>query len=235
MRPLASSCPALPGALPVRRFLSHAQASAALVASVAADLDRAVARHGAASLAVPGGGTPGDFLSLLGYRTLDWPRIHITLTDERWVPASHERSNAGLLTRTLGRHERPYRWFPLWRPDLSPDAAAEIFERESASLPWPLDVVVLGMGDDGHVASLFPGDPAGFDAPAARRFVAVRGPGDEPRISLTAAALAQARAAYLLIRGQDKEAVLNAALGGDLPVARLLAARQGSLIVYSSA
>jgi 6-phosphogluconolactonase len=227
-RPAAQPAPSL------RQFVSHQQACAALAARVAADLDLAVARRGVASLAVPGGTTPGEFLLLLGYRDLPWPAIQVTLTDERWVPPTHERSNAALVSRTLGRNARPYRWFPLWRAGSTADTAVPGIERESSDLAWPLDVVVLGMGDDGHVASLFPGDEAGFAPAGSSRFAAVSGPGKESRVSLTASAIAQARSVYVLIRGGDKRAVLRAASGSDLPIARVLAARQGELVVYAS-
>lgn len=233
MIPLSTRAAAQP-APSLRQFVSHEQACSALVARVAADLDLAVGRRGVASLAVPGGTTPAEFLVLLGYRDLAWPAIQVTLTDERWVPPTHERSNAALVSRTLGQNGRPYRWFPLWRSGSTADIAARDVERESADLAWPLDVVVLGMGDDGHVASLFPGDESGFEAAGSSRFAAVRGPGNEPRISLTASAIAQARAVYVLIRGGDKQAVLRAASGSDLPIARVLAARQGGLFVYAS-
>ena len=227
-RPVAQPAPSL------RQFVSHQQACSALVAQVAADLDLAVARRGVASLAVPGGTTPAEFLLLLGYRDLAWPAIQVTLTDERWVPPTHERSNAALVSRTLGRNGRPYRWFPLWRTDSTADVAVSDIERAASELAWPLDVVVLGMGEDGHVASLFPGDDAGFAPAGSSRFAAVRGPGDESRVSLTANAITQARSVYLLIRGDDKRAVLRAASGSDLPIARVLAARQGELVVYAS-
>jgi 6-phosphogluconolactonase len=96
---------------------------------------------------------------------------------------------------------------------------------------WPLDVVVMGMGEDGHVASLFPGDETGF-APRARRFVAITGPGDEPRVSLSAQSLVRARKAYLLFRGAAKLATLSNALRGSLPVARVLDARRAKVHVF---
>lgn len=217
----------------VRRFETHADASVALADEVAATLHDAVNRRGHASLAVPGGTTPGEFLGALGARPLDWPRVTVLLTDERWVAPDHPRSNTALVDRTLGRRGRPYRWFPLWRAGVAPREAVALLEAEAGAVPWPLDVAVLGMGDDGHVASLFPGDETGFAAPGLR-FVAVRGPGDEARVSLSAAVLEQARHVYVLLRGAAKRGVLQRALGSELPIARLVAARDGRLHVFAS-
>jgi 6-phosphogluconolactonase len=219
--------------LPVHRFDSHAAASAALAGRVAAVLSDAVNLRGAASLAVPGGTTPGEFLTSLGQQPVDWPHVTVLLTDERWVAPDHPRSNTALVERTLGARGRPYRWYPLWREGVAPRDVTALLEADADLLPWPLDAVVLGMGDDGHVASLFPGDETGF-ADASARFVAALGPGAEPRVSLSAAVLAQARETYLLLRDAAKLDVLERALGGDLPVARLIAARQGRVHVYAS-
>ena len=219
--------------LPVHRFDSHAAASAALADRVAAVLSDAVNLRGAASLAVPGGTTPGEFLTALGQQPVDWPHVTVLLTDERWVAPDHPRSNTALVDRTLGARGRPYRWYPLWREGVAPREVTALLEADANAVPWPLDAAVLGMGDDGHVASLFPGDETGF-ADASARFVAVLGPGAEPRVSLSAAVLAQARETYLLLRGAAKLDVLERALGGDLPVARLIAARQGRVHVYAS-
>ena len=221
-------------ALAVLSFVSPQQAAAALAARVASDLEQAVARRGKASLAIPGGTTPEPFLRLLGYRNLDWRRIGVTLTDERWVPEENSRSNARLVAATLGGHQRPYRWFPLYRAGTTADKAAARVEHESGSLGWPLDVVVLGMGEDGHVASLFPGSEAGFEAAGPRRFVAVQGPGGEARISLTLTALREARSLYLLFHGSRKLAVLQNAAQERLPVARVLAARRDRTLALTS-
>jgi 6-phosphogluconolactonase len=205
----------------LHRFGSLAQASAALAAFVVAELEAAIAARGEASLALPGGASPRELLRLLGYRSLDWRHVHLTLTDERWVAPDHARSNAGQVERLMPRGVRGARWFPLWRPGLSPAAGVELIESQSAALPWPLDVIVLGMGEDGHVASLFPGDPSGYPA-QDRRFVAVTGPGGEPRVSLTAGAIAAARKVCLLVGGQRKLDVLAGAGARDLPVWRVL-------------
>ena len=217
----------------VQVFDTHAQASAALAGEVALVLQDAVSQRGEASLAVPGGTTPAEFLGSLGAQSLDWQRVTVLLTDERWVAPDHPRSNTALVDRTLGAHGRRYRWYPLWRDGITPDDATAMLEAGANAVTFPLDVVVLGMGDDGHVASLFPGDATGF-ADASSRFVAVRGPGDEPRVSLSAAVLAQAREVYLLLRGAAKLEVLRRALGGELPVARLVAARTGRVHVFAS-
>jgi len=217
----------------LRRFDTHEAASAALASSVAADLRDALDRRGVASLAVPGGTTPGEFLDALGSQSVDWPRVTVLLTDERWVAPGHARSNTTLVERTLGLHGRRYRWYPLWRDGVAPDEAVALLEAGVREEALPLDVAVLGMGDDGHVASLFPGDETGYADPSSH-FVAVRGPGDEPRVSLSAAALAGARSVYLLLRGSARLGVLRRALGGELPVARLVAARRGHVTVFAS-
>lgn len=217
----------------VHRFDSHAAASVALAGRVAAALTDAVKLRGTASLAVPGGTTPGEFLAALGEQPVDWSRVTVLLTDERWVAPDQPRSNTALVARTLGARGRPYRWYPLWREGVAPHEATALLEADAGTVPWPLDVAVLGMGDDGHVASLFPGDETGY-ADATSRFVAVLGPGAEPRVSLSAAVLEHARETYLLLRGVAKLKVLERALAGDLPVARLVAARHGRVHVYAS-
>lgn len=217
----------------VHQFDSHAAASAALAGRVARALRDAVSLRAEASLAVPGGTTPGEFLTMLAGQPVDWSHVTVLLTDERWVAPDHPRSNTALVDRTLGAQGRTYRWYPLWREGIAAEDATATLEAGSSVVTWPLDIVVLGMGDDGHVASLFPGDETGFEG-SSSRFVAVRGPHGEPRVSLSAAVLAQARETYLLLRGAAKLAVLERALGGDLPVARLVKARDGHVHVYAS-
>jgi 6-phosphogluconolactonase len=218
----------------VLRFVSARQAAAALTARVVADLETALMLRGRASLAVPGGTTPGPFLTLLGYRSLDWRRIVVTLTDERWVPADHERSNARLVERTLGAAGRPYQWRPLFRQHQMPSEAAWQLDHDPTLHCWPLDVVVLGMGEDGHVASLFPGCSEWQQASGSRRFVAVTDAEGRPRISLSMSTIREAGSLYVLFSGEPKCAVLERAEADNLPVAQALRDRGQPAVVVTS-
>lgn len=187
----------------------------ALAARVAEELRAALAARGRATLAVPGGTTPRAFLSALGAMALDWDDVAVTLTDERWVPASSARSNARLLGETLFAGPAAAALFvPLRGDGPEPGDGLSALHRSLAQNLLPLDVAVLGMGADGHTASLFPDadhlDTAlADDAPPA---LTIRAPGaSEPRITLTAPVLCAARR-FLLIAGADKAAGLSAAL-----------------------
>lgn len=218
----------------LHRFVSARQAAAALTARVVADLEAAMTLRGRASLAVPGGTTPGPFLTLLGSRSLDWRRVVVTLTDERWVPATHERSNARLIESTLGAGGRPYQWRPLFREDRTPLEAARELDHDPGLPCWPLDVAVLGMGEDGHVASLFPGCRDWQDVSGSKRFVAVTDPEGRARISLSLTAIQEARSLYILFSGEPKSAVLERAESDHLPVAQALKARGRPAVVMTS-
>jgi 6-phosphogluconolactonase len=203
--------------------------AAALADAVAADLQAALDAKGRATLAVPGGTTPGPFLTALGGKPLDWERIAVTLTDERWVPVSSERSNQRLLAATLFRGAAAGAEFvPLYGATAEPADAMGAICTALERIALPLDVVVLGMGEDMHTASLFPGadklaQALADDAPAA---MALRAPGaEEARVTLTAPVLKKAGKAYLLIQGAAKRAALEKAAGAklaDAPVRAVL-------------
>lgn len=200
----------------------------ALARQVASDLRAALNRRDRAVLAVPGGTTPAGLFDLLGGQELDWARVTILPTDERWVPEDDPRANARLIRgRLMTEGAAAATYLPLWTAAATPDDTAWAVE-EAVAAVLPIDVLVLGMGADGHVASLFPGGDrlAEALAPEAPPVLAMQAPGaPEPRITLTLPVLRGAFAVHLLIAGADKRAALQAARGAEpatMPVAALL-------------
>jgi len=192
-------------------------ATAALARAIVERLRAALAERGAASLVVSGGRSPIPLFERLANTDLDWSRVWITLADERWVPVDHADSNQGLLRRHLLIGHAAAARFVALKSD-HPTPAAALADRGSAlaAIPRPFDVVVLGMGEDGHTASLFPG-AAGLDAamdPDGRAVLAAIDPpayAPHPRITLTLAALLDSRAVMLAISGAAKQAIYEQA------------------------
>lgn len=195
---------------------SRAALVEALAGEVAALLRAAITARRRATLAVPGGTTPGPFLMRLGQADLDWEQVGVTLTDERWVPVSDPRSNQRLLAETLFAGPAAAAEFvPLYGATAEPETALPAIAASLRRIVLPLDVCVLGMGEDMHTASLFPG-AQGLEAALASNappVMAIRAPGiEERRISLTVPALTGAGQVFLLIQGAAKRAALERAL-----------------------
>jgi 6-phosphogluconolactonase len=213
-----------------------AQLAQALAAFVAERLRAGLAERGRALLIVSGGSTPVPFFEALAAQPLDWPHVTVTLADERGLPPDHADSNERLVRAHLLRGPAAQaHWVPLFDGQARPDDAVPALERRLATLPWPADVVVLGMGGDGHTASLFPHSPElaeVLDAAQSPRCVAVGVPQPPnvpvPRISLTPRALLNTRLLVLHITGQAKLDLLARAQAegpvADLPIR--LAVRQ---------
>lgn len=203
-------------------FPDSAALAESLATTVANDLRTAIAARGRASLALSGGNTPKRFLQALSLQPLPWRDVVATLVDERWVPESNERSNARLLRgNLLHAAAAEARFLPLYRDTPGPEQALAGIERDLAALPSPFDALVLGMGEDGHTASFFPGGDRlaeALDPAATAKVLPMRAPGaGEPRITLTLPTLLAARHLYLHIEGTGKQRVLESAVSGTGP------------------
>ncbi|MFB9868327.1 6-phosphogluconolactonase [Vreelandella sulfidaeris] len=171
-----------------------------------------------ALLVVSGGSTPVPFFKALAAKPLAWERIDITLADERWVGEESSDSNAKLVREHLLQGSASAANFiPLTCDASTPEEGVEEVTRNAATLAWPASVVILGMGGDGHTASLFPdSQELGLALATDELLVAVRTPSQpQPRITFSADRLHQARRHFLHITGDDKRAVLAKALAGD--------------------
>lgn len=200
-----------------RTFPSGTLLAAALADSVARDLRLALVERGEALLAVSGGTTPRAFFNVLAQRMLAWERVTVTLVDERWVPESHARSNARLVRETLLQGKaREARFVPLYAASDTPEHAVPEVSARVARLPLPFDAVVLGMGEDGHIASLFGAAPRFNEAVDPQTSALVlpmcAAGGNEARITMSLRTLLHTRALYLHIEGAGKRATLMSAL-----------------------
>ena len=214
----------------------------ALAERVADQLRSALDQRGHAVLAVSGGNTPKDFFDRLAREKLDWAKVQVTLVDERWVPDSDARSNARLVKTHLLQHAAASaQLVQLYTGDPSPEAGLATAEARIAALPRPFDAVVLGMGEDGHTASFFPGGnhlAEALDLHGHARVVPMQASdAGEPRITLTLPTLLDTRALYLLVSGEKKRDVLaDARLGlgaaRDYPVRAVLTQQRVPVAVY---
>jgi 6-phosphogluconolactonase len=145
-------------------------------------------------------------------RALPWNKVTVTLTDERWVPPTHNDSNEALVWRYLLKDAAAVaRFVPLYGGEATPQAGQAACENRLKTLNLPFDAVYLGMGEDGHFASLFPGDEQVNVTDGL--CVAVPQKGSRlPRMSLTAPAVLNARHIYLLFSGAAKYAQYQKAL-----------------------
>jgi 6-phosphogluconolactonase len=219
-------------------FASRMAMAERLADVIEAQLGRSLAEQGTASLAASGGSTPADLYRELSMRSLVWSGVRVVPVDERWVPPGSPGSNETLVRSTLIQNRAADAVFiGLWTDADSPADGLEKSERRLEALRFPLDVVVLGMGTDGHTASWFP-DCAGLE-----RALAERGPrlaaitakpsdvtGDYlDRMTLTLGAISGAKVIVLLIVGKEKRAAFDKALCdgpvSEMPVRAILAAR----------
>jgi 6-phosphogluconolactonase len=214
----------------------------ALAERIAERLREGIAERGHALLAVSGGSTPKHLFDKLSRQMLDWSKVTVTLVDERWVPEGDERSNAAMVKAMLLQHAASSAQFvPLYTDAPTPEAGLATVRARVASLELPFDAVILGMGNDGHTASFFPGGdrlPEALDINNPTRVLPMRAAGaGEPRITFTLSALLETRALYLHIEGDAKRQLLaDARLGlgeaAKFPVRSVLTQQRVPVAVY---
>ena len=207
-----------------------------MAAAVAGDIgfivESAIDARGAALLALPGGNTPKPIYKRLAAAKLEWKRVTLIPGDERLVPMQSELSNV----RAIAQAFLPTgaRVIPITGDIADYHLAGNSADARLQDLKWPPDLVWLGMGEDGHTASIFPGPDLedALNAPKARRAVGVMPdplPADAPvaRVTLTRAAILSARTILIAITGQPKRDLLEQAIkdghSSKLPIGRVLA------------
>ncbi|NSL55436.1 6-phosphogluconolactonase [Uliginosibacterium aquaticum] len=215
--------------LSLHTFASATELDQAQATLVAGCLRAGLAERGQAALALSGGRTPAGFFRALSAAPLDWSSIFVTLADERCCePASPHNNAASLATHLLQGPAAAARFLPLYLADETPPQR----NARLAALPAQFDVVVLGMGEDGHTASIFPHSPqreaALYDATGRASLDVIGAAPVRERITLTAARLLATRNLILHITGQRKWQVLGEALQHTdpaLPVSHILHAQ----------
>lgn len=231
--------------LTLQKFVDRSSMSAALADAITGRLEDAIAARDAASLIVSGGSGPKVLFEILARRELPWERITVSLADERWVDSASPDSNERLVRTALLTHNaRAARFVSLKTPHARPEDGERECESALAAIPSPFDVVVLGMGEDGHTASLFPGADkldAALDVTADRQCVAITpkalpSNAPYPRMTMTLPRLLASRWIALLLAGQSKLEVYEQALAGSdvsaMPVRAVLQQQRTPVVTY---
>ncbi len=223
-------------------FIEGALAAADMARRIVALLDDAIATRGVATIALSGGRSPRPVLEALSDTTLDWGKVIVTLVDERWVAPDHADSNERLIRETLLQGKAAAaRFVPMKNNAADAYAGQAECETAFASLPWPLDIVLLGMGEDGHTASLFPDAKELAEGLSTDALTLAVTPPDAPhqRMSMSARAILASRHIFLQIGGPAKKAVYDRALAGgpveELPIRLALCQHAVSVEVWISA
>ena len=190
---------------------------------VAEVLNQAISQRGEGFAALSGGTTPAPAYAELARLRVNWPSVTFMLVDERFAPPQHPASNEGMLRRELmPALARGAKLLPLYSEATTTDEAAAA--AEDVYRGKPIDIAVMGMGNDGHTASWFPGSPQLADALAPANPLTVMAvlaegaAGTAARLTMTRAALDRAGEVLLLITGDEKRALLQDPRRGPLPV-----------------
>lgn len=222
-------------------FAGGEELAESLAARVAEVLASAVSTRGSASIAVSGGSTPKSFFQALSRLAIEWDKVTVTLVDERFVPADNARSNHLLVAENLLQNEAAAaRFVPLYQDAASAEAAALMASEATGQIGYPFDVVILGMGTDGHTASFFPGGnnlSRALDAATPRGVITMQADGaGEPRLTFTFTSLQDARLLVLHIEGEGKKTVLQKAeqpgAEAEMPIRAVLRRAASPVEIY---
>lgn len=215
-----------------------------LTAHIVKELQQAINNKGHASIAVSGGKTPIPLFKLLSQQDLEWHNVFITLVDDRWVDDTDDASNEKLvLTYLLQNKAKLANFVGLKNSCDNPFDGAEITDKILNKIPMPFDVLILGMGEDGHTASIFPGAAnlmAGLDMKSGRKVVGMT-PLTAPldRITLTLPTILDSQNIYLHLVGESKMQVLEQAEKGDdinqMPIRAILQQNKVNVIGFWTA
>jgi 6-phosphogluconolactonase len=190
-----------------------------IVDDVAAAFARLVVDASPRSVALSGGETAEQCYTAVRALAPDWSDVEVFLSDERFVPPADPDSNEGMARRALLDHVRPRVFHPMFRPGPI-EAAADAYDALVRAAP-PIDIVHLGLGPDGHTASLFPGSPTLAET---ERLVVSAGDAEHahPRLTFTYPAIARGRLVVVTVAGAEKrDAVERIRAGEDLPAGRI--------------
>ena len=231
----------------IETFPDAAAWAEACAARLGETLGAAVLDQGRAVFAGAGGSTPSPIYADLARIDLDWSRVVVTLVDERYVPETSPDSNAALMKRTLlTGPAASARFLPLYAPSVTVDRAAAEASKALAAEGAHLDAVLLGMGEDGHICSMFPDSPtlktlltpglkpAVYGVPAGRDGMAP----PQERLSINLPYLIGARRVVLALTGAAKRAVFEREAAGDprvQPIAALIAAKVPLEVLWTEA
>lgn len=213
-------------------FETRDEMVASLAAAILARLSQACGKGRRASWAVSGGSTPAPLFNVIQKQSLAWDKVDVALVDERWVPLDHPRSNEAFVSANLiGGMAAAATLVGMKTDHAAPQEATGAVNARYGRICQPFDSILLGLGTDGHTASLFPGAKglgAAFELMAQTCVAIAAVPsevtGEETeRMSLSARAIAESSHVALMITGIEKKQVLEGALQAntDLPIARL--------------
>ncbi len=230
----------LPSSDFLREFPDQQSLAQQLADDVALWLAEGINRRGKASLVVSGGSTPKPFFEVLRKKDLPWEKVYVTLADERWVPAGSPDSTEKLVREHLLNDRMQF--VPLYNGAASAREAEAAIEQRLAAMPRPFDAVILGMGEDGHTASLFPGHPALEEGLTTKKLcLAVEDSPKPPpeRMTLSAHALESGKRVVIHITGEEKRGLLSRIIESQaasaLPIARFINVKKGSFFIFWSA